>query len=187
MSYTRETTEIAYRRQQVAEMYLRGDYQTTIADALGVDQAQISRDLKALRSMWLASAIRDFDAARAEELARIDAVEKAAWDGWERSQKDKEVALNEQFDDPIITKNKEGGVTTTPRMRKHQRLQKEGQAGSPAFLNTVLTCIERRCSILGLDAPKRFVINWDDLTDEQIDLLAAGTPPEKVVSRALSA
>jgi hypothetical protein len=61
-------------------------------------------------------------------------------------------------------------------------MRKEGQAGNPAFLAGVLTCIERRCSILGLDAPKRFVIRWDDLTDEQIDRLAAGEPPEKVLS-----
>ena len=51
----------------------------------------------------------------------------------------------------------------------------------------MLTCIERRCSILVLDAPKRSVIRWDDLTDEQIDRLAAGEPPEKGAERMSAA
>ena len=69
MTYSRETTEIENRRRQVAERYLRGEYQSAIADTLGIDQATVSRDLKALRAAWLASAVRDFDLARAQELA----------------------------------------------------------------------------------------------------------------------
>jgi hypothetical protein len=71
--------------------------------------------------------------------------------------------------------------TRKPRIKKVV-LRKEGQAGSPAFLAGVLTCIERRCAILGLDAPKRFVIDWDNLTPEQEERLAKGEPPEKVLS-----
>lgn len=167
MDSSRETTEIAYRRQKVAELYLRGDYQTTIAQALGIDQAQVSRDLKALRALWLQSAVRDFDAARAQELAKIDEVERAAWEAWQRSTQDKEIAYQE------------AGVDGK---KKKVSLRKEGQAGSPAFLSVILTCIERRCAILGLDAPKRFMIKWEELTEEQIDRLAAGEAPEKVLA-----
>jgi len=172
MESSRETTEIAKRRQEVAERYLRGEYQTAIADSLGIDQAQVSRDLKALRSLWLGSAIRDFDAAKAQELAKIDEVERAAWSAWERSTQDKEVAVQEAGADKKL---------------KKATLRKEGQSGNPAFLSTILTCIERRCAILGLDAPKRFVINWDELTPEQEAELARGIPPEKVLGRAMSA
>lgn len=179
---TRTADQILNHRQIIAERYLRGDYQADIARDLGVSQQLISYDLKAIRAAWLAAAIRDFDAARAQELARIDEVERAAWEGWARSLKDKEVAVQEQHDDPITTKDAKGNTVVTPRVRKHASLRKEGQAGSPAFLNTVLTCIERRCSILGLDAPKRFVINWDALDETQIERLARGEPPEKVLS-----
>lgn len=169
---TKNTTEIAQRRQDVAERYLRGEYQSAIAQALGVDTATISRDLAAVRAVWLDSAIRDFDAAKAQELAKIDEVERAAWAAWERSTKDKEVAVQEAGADKKL---------------KKATLRKEGQSGNPAFLSTILTCIERRCSILGLDAPKRFVIDWEALTPEQEAELAKGAPPEKVLGRALTA
>lgn len=169
---TRNTTEVAKRRQEVAERYLRGEYQSAIAQSFGVDTATISRDLAAIRAQWLAAAVRDFDAAKAQELAKIDEVERAAWAAWERSTQDKEVAVQEAGADKKL---------------KKATLRKEGQSGNPAFLNTILTCIERRCAILGLDAPKRFVINWDELTPEQEDELAKGVPPEKVLGRAITA
>lgn len=169
----RVDTEVLARREDVARRYLQGQTQSEIADVFGVSQAQISKDLAAIRAAWLASAVRDFDALKAQELAKIDAVEREYWLAWERSKKDKEISVQEGGEvDP---------QTRKPRIKKVV-MRKEGQAGNPAFLAGVLTCIERRCAILGLDAPKRFVIRWDDLTDEQIDRLAAGEPPEKVLS-----
>jgi transcriptional regulator with XRE-family HTH domain len=169
----RHDTEVLSRRTEVARRYLQGEMQEQIAQSFGVTQGQISQDLKAIRAAWLASAVRDFDALKAQELAKIDAVEREYWLAWERSKKDKEISVQEGGEvDP---------QTRKPRIKKVV-MRKEGQAGNPAFLAGVLTCIERRCSILGLDAPKRFVIKWDDLTDEQIDRLAAGEPPEKVLS-----
>ncbi len=170
MTYTRETTEIVKRRQLVAERYLKGEYQTTIAADLGIDQAQVSRDLKAMRELWLASTIRDFDAAKAQELAKIDEVEREYWLAWERSKQDKEVAIQEAGADKKL---------------KKATLRKEGQSGNAAFLAGVLSCIDKRCQILGLDAPKRFVVKWEELTEEQMERLAKGEPPEKVL--ALSA
>ena len=162
---TRTPDQILAHREQIAARYLRGEYQVEIAAALGISQQQVSYDLKAIRAAWLASAVRDFDALKAQELAKIDAVEREYWLAWERSKKDKETEYSEDS-----SKGFKSGK------------RREGQAGNPAFLAGVLTCIERRCAILGLDAPKRFVIRWDDLTDEQIDRLAAGEPPEKVLS-----
>ena len=170
---TRTPDQILAHREQIAARYLRGEYQVEIAAALGISQQQVSYDLKAIRAAWLASAVRDFDALKAQELAKIDAVEREYWLAWERSKKDKEISVQEGGEvDP---------QTRKPRIKKVV-MRKEGRAGNPAFLAGVLTCIERRCAILGLDAPKRFVIRWDDLTDEQIDRLAAGEPPEKVLS-----
>lgn len=167
MQTARKKTELADRRKDVATRYLRGEQQAEIAGALGVDIATISRDLATLRSLWLESAVRDFDAARAQELAKIDAVEREYWEAWERSKQNKEISTQEIGADKKV---------------KKASLRKEGQSGNPAYLDGVLKCIERRCQILGLDAPKRFVIDWDTLAPEQIDQLAAGVPPEKVLS-----
>ncbi len=167
MESSRETTELAHRRQLIAARYLKGEYQTTIAAALGIDQAQVSRDLKAIRAIWLASTIRDFDLAKAQELAKIDEVEREYWLAWERSKQDKEVAIQEAGAD---------------KKMKKATLRKEGQSGNPAFLAGVLSCIDKRCQILGLDAPKRFVVKWDELSDDQVERLAKGEAPEKVLS-----
>lgn len=158
-------TEVLARRESVARRYLQGATQAEIARAFNLSQQQISLDLKAIRAAWLASAVRDFDTARAQELAKIDTVEQEYWQAWERSQQDKEIAFEESG-----PKGARSGSRT------------EGQAGTPAFLAGVLTCIERRCAILGLDAPKRFQIDWDALTPDQMDRLAKGEPPEKVLA-----
>ena len=170
----RVDTTIESRRQQVAAAYLRGAYQADIAAQFGISQQQISLDLKAIRAAWLASAIRDFDTARAEELAKIDTVEAEYWLAWERSKKDKEIAVQE-------TDGTQDERTKRPRIKKAY-LRKEGQSGNSAYLAGILSCIERRCKILGLDAPERFKIQWEELTDEQIDRLAAGEPATKVLS-----
>src|SRR5262245_41119573 len=125
--YSREKTDLAHRRQRIAERYLRGEYQTTIAADLGINQAQVSRDLKAIRALWLSAAIRDFDAAKAQELAKIDLVESEYWSAWERSKQDKEISYQE---------------ATGDGKKKKLSLRKEGQAGNPAFLDGVLKCIE---------------------------------------------
>ena len=164
---TRTADQMLNDRRIIAERYLRGDYQADIARDLGVSQQQVSYDLKAIRAAWLTAAVRDFDAARAQELAKIDAVEREYWEAWERSKKDKETTLHD--------------VDGAKQIKK-ATIRREGQSGNPAYLVGILTCIERRCSILGLDAPKRFVIKWDELSDEQIDRLAKGEPPEKVLS-----
>lgn len=163
----RQDTTVLARREEVARRYLHGEMQSEIARSFGLSQAQISKDLAAVRAAWLRSAIRDFDAAKAQEIAKIDEVERAAWAGWERSTQDKEVVI------------REAGADQKP---KKATLRKEGQSGNPAFLQTILSCIERRCKILGLDAPQRFTINWDDLTPEQEDRLARGEDPQKVLS-----
>jgi len=159
---------VEQRRADVAARYLRGEMQSQIAASYGLSRQQITADLATIRAAWLASAVRDFDAAKAEELAKVDEVERAAWDGWARSQQPKEVTHQEDRDG-----------------KRKASLRKEGQAGNPAFLQVVLTCIDKRCAILGLDAPKRFIISeeqWAALTPEQIDQLARGVSPDKVLT-----
>ena len=81
-----ETAQIARRRQQVAELYVKGWFQTAIAEELGVSQTTVCHDLKAIRKQWRESSIRDFDAARERELCKLDLLEREAWAAWQRSQ-----------------------------------------------------------------------------------------------------
>ena len=77
--------EIVQRRQRVAELYLQGWQQDAIAKELTIRQPMVSEDLAKIRQAWRESAIRDFDAARDLELARLDRIEREAWAAWERS------------------------------------------------------------------------------------------------------
>jgi hypothetical protein len=171
MTMPQTSLAVQERHQTVAALYLQRKMQSEIARIVGVSQQQVSFDLKAIRLVWQASTLRDFDAARSEELARVDVAEAAYWDGWQRSQQVHEVTTTEAHDDGAIA-------------RRKATLRKEAQSGDPRFLDGVLRCIERRCALLGLDAPKRVSVDWNQLTNPQLERLAAGEPLEKVMAEA---
>jgi len=124
-------------------MYLSGTVQAEIADQLKVNQSTISRDIKALQAAWLESALIDIDEAKARELAKVDKLEREYWTAWERSCEDAET---------VRQKGKPGaGGIATESIEKTSK----GQAGDPRFLAGVQWCIERRCKIIGIDAPAK--------------------------------
>ena len=131
------------RREKVAAMYLRGLSQREIGTALNCSQGTISKDLNTIRAEWLQSSLRNFDEAKALELARIDKVEAEAWAAWERSQKD-----------AVQVKEKGGLLGTTEIPAMEREVTTKGQCGDPRFLTVVQDCIKKRSEILGLDAPK---------------------------------
>ena len=150
-------------RQLIADWYSRGETQTAIAalinsgahlvkDEDGVcveprytlSQQTISNDIKAIQKAWLESSLRDFDEMRAEQLGKIDEQERRYHRGWERSCLDAET---------VVRKQKEGGG-------KEQQMTSKGQAGDPRFLAGVDGCIDRRCKLLGLDAPTKSIVEF---------------------------
>jgi predicted transcriptional regulator len=141
MGRRRCAAEIARDRRRIADLYLQGWLQVEIGEEVGVSQATVSRDLKALQEEWLQSALVDFDKAKARELARIDRLEREYWRAWVRSVEDKEVEVQEK----VEAGEKQGRLKVS--------LRREGQAGDARFLAGVQWCIEQRCQILRLYAP----------------------------------
>jgi hypothetical protein len=80
----------------------------------------------------------DLDAVKAKELAKLDRLELTYWRAWERSCSTREIRS--------VTKKGEAGTSM---------LRTEGRDGNPKFLEGVHKCIERRCVLLGLDAPAK--------------------------------
>ena len=86
----RTTTERERDRMLTLEMYLEGRHQLDIRDVLNaredvsytISQQQISADLKIIRTRWMQSQIRDFDAHQAEELAKLERLEQEYWAAW---------------------------------------------------------------------------------------------------------
>jgi hypothetical protein len=130
---------------KISQLYLSGSTQAEIASQLGVSQPQICYDLKDLRQTWLESSLVKVDEAKARELAKIDHLEREYWTAWDRSQKDRKIQTTD------------ADSKTT--------LRTEEQSGEPRFLEGVRWCVNKRCEIFGIDAPKKIEglldINFD--------------------------
>lgn len=133
-------------RELIARLYLRGKSQQAITDDLNtqyyqnnpISRHQISYDIRLIIERWERSAVNHIEQRKAQELAKLNEIEAAAWDGFERSLQNKEETIK----------------GTTPK--GHQDITKiVGQAGDPRYLDIALKCVDKRCQILGLDAPTK--------------------------------
>ena len=140
-----EALRLESRRLKAAELYLRGTTSLTrIAHELGVHKSQISRDFKIIKSRWRDQYAEDFNAAKQRELAKIDSLEAAAWQAWERSCADAETLHT-----GVLTGRTDKDGTALPDLKKSWKTVK-GQNGDARFLELVHTCIAQRCKLLGL-------------------------------------
>src|SRR3974377_1494082 len=80
----------------MATHHLHGKTHTELATIFGVSRQQITYDLRTLQQRWLASSLVNFDAAKAKELAKIDALERTYYEAWERSLRQKETKTAEK-------------------------------------------------------------------------------------------
>jgi hypothetical protein len=124
---------------RTAELNLHGKLQSEIAEEIGVTQQQISKDLKELRKRWLNKSVEKIDQKKAEELAKIDQLERTYWDAWRKSTEYK------------TGKAKVGGRDVTVLVPA----DKSKPYGAKGFLDSIQWCITRRRAILGIDAPKQ--------------------------------
>ena len=167
----RSAAELTRDRRRITDLYLSGWTQTAIAEELSVSQQTISLDLKALQKAWLASSLIAYSAAKAQELARIDRLEREYWAAWEASKEDKETQVTEKTADAKTSRSK-------------AQMRREGQVGNPSFLAGVQWCIERRCKVLGIDAPAKIEQSGKMIIEvvrdggHQGSGTPSGTPPE---------
>jgi hypothetical protein len=101
-----------------------------------------------LQSDWRQSALIDINEAKARELAKIDTLELEYWTAWKRSQEDAESEITKMQGNPP----KPNEANPLPAKMETQK-KREGQSGNPAFLRGIEWCINKRCEILGVDAP----------------------------------
>ena len=145
----RSKYQINKDRHTVGELYLKGVYQSVIAEQLGLTQQQISYDLKMNQKTWAKNTALSLDEHKIKELAKNDNLERVAWADYERSKR--------EFKSKIIrgknlSKN-EHGQTTGDSIE--QTIKTEDRNGDPRFLDVIAKCIERRCKLLGLDEPQK--------------------------------
>jgi biotin operon repressor len=139
---------------KIAKLYFEGKQQVEIANELNITQQQISYDLKTLQTRWTEGAKALIDEAKGRELAKLDNLEREYWTGWVDSKKEYRGTTAER------TRGKNFG--TKVQIKKEQRL------GDPRFLDGVRSCIERRCKILGLEAPTKAQVSIDKMTNDEL-------------------
>lgn len=167
------------RHQIVAELYLKGKVQALIAKEVGVTQQQVSNDLKAIRAAWLAAGIRDFDAIKSEQLAKLDVLETTYWDAWERSKTQKTRSTTKRKSTPVG--DKKGEAVT---LEDEAALMREDQVGDPRYLAGVESVIDKRCKIFGFYSPVKIDVRDIDAQLEQafIEALAGRTEEQPLAS-----
>lgn len=127
---------IAQRRSEVANLYLQGYNQQTIADRCSCSVATVCLDLKALKGEWQKSAAADIDEKISLELAKLDRVEYEAWQAFAESKETSTTSVT--------------GVSIS------------NTAGDARFLHIIQNCIDKRCKILGIDAPNKLQLTGKD-------------------------
>lgn len=160
-------------RAEIARLYLQRHTQHEIAAIISGDksrgytltQQMISRELGIIRKFWLQSALMNFDEAKSEELARIDELERECWNAWRKSQGKKKETMVKGVE---LAMGEIG--------RKDVSVKTWEEVGEAAFLAGVQWCINKRCEILGLDAPKKFVGE----TKSIIQVVSAVPRPEQL-------
>ena len=134
--------------QEINKLYVRGANLREIAAQISANReyrlshVTIKADVDLILERWRETLLSDIDRLKSEELARINHLECEAWAAWERSKQDAERTLAEK-------RHATQGTTSVASVVK------EGQCGDPRYLQRVEWCIEKRCKILGLDAPAK--------------------------------
>jgi hypothetical protein len=131
---------------KTADLYIQGKTQQEIADTIGVSRTTIKSDIAELITRWRAYTTLAFDEHVARELLRIDAIERAAWEGWHISMR----PATEISDEDTTT-----GVGKRATRRRARRQVSKQRVPDNKFLQTIHACVQERVKILGLAAPEQ--------------------------------
>lgn len=178
---TAETLTIESRRTRVAEAYLCGHRTVrSIARYVNSSPATVTRDLHVIRQEWKAAMVQQFAEARADEIARLDRIEREAWAEWERSKTVRERSKTSKRSKAAAGKGRQPADAESTA-----ELTRENLLGDARYLERIGWCIDRRIKLLGLDAPERHehsgpagrpieIRTADQFSDDELAAIAAG-------------
>jgi hypothetical protein len=156
MGAKRKPWEVERDRQIVTEYYLKG-YPTRkiaakITELVGTQEdgevyklsyKTVSLDVSFLLKQWYAERIHDITNQKLIELTKIDLLEQTYWDAWEKSAQNHKKVINKARG-TIGSKTPDHQEITETEMIEY---------GEPRYLQGIERCIDKRCKLLGLDAP----------------------------------
>jgi hypothetical protein len=142
----RNSLQVMNDRLEIIQRYLRGEYQSSIGEALNLSQQMVSIELKKIQAEWLERGLQDFDALKSAELAKLDLLERTYWAAWEASKK--ELSSRTQ------NIKQSGGRDARPESQQ-LIIRTDERVGDKRWLEGVQWCIAKRAEILGLNAPTK--------------------------------
>lgn len=158
---------------EIAAMFMRGLTHNQMVDEINSKRQykltikQVEKDVAYIISEWRSAYLGDINDRKATELARIDKLEAAAWEEWERSK-------NDSTSESVAQTEKEGHdekLGDYSFVAKTARKTKTPGRGRVDCLQTIQWCINQRCRILGIAIPNAvFNFNWrNEVVKEGID------------------
>lgn len=181
---------------RIAQWYVEGKTQYQIAELLvhhkvmpSCSQKTVCLKIEKLRERWVTSALNNYDQAKAEELAKINNMERVAWEQfWKSCEVGYSVTrkVEKQLRYPLLRDDDQKQLRGRPMVKADPEEPKlkttkvvterarRGELGDVRFLEIVRWCVEMRCKIFGLTRPDVNVTNntlnvkgggpsWDDL------------------------
>jgi len=152
----------------LARLYLRGYGVGDMVERLKTERQahysykMVSAGLLELHKRWLEAQILDFGTAKARELAKLDQLEVAYWEGWERSVQAQTHTETELVND--VQGENQPGATYSRSRTLSKTTTRDGNA---PYLQGVERCIKMRCEILGLfSATKLAFSDWRQAAQE---------------------
>ena len=111
-------------------------------------------DVQHVLAIWREEHQHNVDEWIALELERIGRVESEAWEGWERSKKAAQTVAVKTA--KLIMRGGRGKDRyELPGEQVEKTETVKEQVGDARFLELALKCTERRCVLLGLNAPEK--------------------------------
>lgn len=171
------------RRVAVA-LYCKGHPQRAIAETLARDYgiaisvAQVCLDIKAVRAEWREEYREEINELKLRELGKIDNLERTYWEGFERSQRDRERRQTKRKREPG---EKGDGGKPAALVAEETAVIVEGKDGDHRWLAGVQWCIERRIALLGIEAPRKVELAGADGGPIKVE---DGGMPDEVFERA---
>lgn len=197
--------EIDNRRERIGRLYLQGMTQREIVEQMEkwgtkVSQSTVSNDLAAIRELWLSRSAGLFNAKMAEEVAKLDRMEREAWDNYEASKKREnrtEETREKEHEYELVPGEGEtplqqvlnGQRVRVPSKSKIKRVVKENLP-SKDWWDRILEIVKYRCQLFGLVKPDTnttnvVVLNWEQLMggpasqEPEIDPIRAALDAER--------
>ena len=115
---------------------------------------QVRADLRTVEARWQANQIASFDQHRNRALAKLDHIQRLAFEQWYKSCQEIQSTLTEQTD-PLLPPRRDDDNSPLPiglAGRRRAQIKKEQRLGDPRYLTVIIQCEERRAKLLGLDA-----------------------------------